>query len=91
MKWIVILLLSLSGCRTDRPPVLSLICTLDGLGGGDCVTATGEKKYLSPSETVNFWATTQTDQANFAAWCYKVSPETANAALETIKKHAIHP
>lgn len=87
----LLIIFVLSGCRTDNPPVLSLICTLDGLGGADCVTGQGDRKYLAPSETVNMWATTQTDQANFAAWCYGVSPKTANAALESIKKNGIDP
>jgi hypothetical protein len=91
MKYfLAIFFICLAGCRTDKPPIIEPICTLDGFGGGDCVLATGQRKYLSPSEMSGFWATNQTSQANFSAWCYKISPETANAALESIKKNAIH-
>jgi hypothetical protein len=48
----------------------------------------GSKRYMSPSEMVNMWATSQTSQANFAAWCYGIPPKTANAALEVIRKNA---
>ena len=78
-------LLNLSACRNDKPPQLGLICTLDGFGGGDCVTSDGTKVYKSPSEMKNFWATTQVDEANFTSWCYKTTPAGTNAELEKLK------
>lgn len=72
-------------CRSDKPPVISIICTLDGLGGGDCVQSDGTRVYKLPSEMKNMWATTQTDEANFAAWCYKVPTPVASNALAQIK------
>ncbi len=72
------------GCRTDHPPKLSLICTLDGFGGGNCVQSDGTREYREPSKMVNFWATTQEDQANFSAWCYGVSPKAAKRVMAKI-------
>lgn len=82
---ISILLLSLasfsfSGCRSDTPPKLSIICTLDGFGGGDCADPTGKYVYLAPSQMKNYWATSQTDEANYASWCYGGSPPSAQVA-----------
>lgn len=85
---LTLLLLTLSACRTDKPPVIEPICILDGFGGGDCVMADGSQRYMSPSELKNHWATSQASQANFAAWCYRVPPKTANAALELIRQNA---
>lgn len=82
----LIAFVTLAGCRTDRPPILSEICTLDGLGGGDCVKSDGSRIYKAPSEMLNYWATTQEDEANFAAWCYQVPPKTASEAMETLRK-----
>lgn len=79
------LLVLLPGCRKDAPPQLSIICTLDGHGGGDCVTGDGQKKYLSPSEMTNYWATSQADEANFTAWCYKTSVANAEAQMRVIE------
>ena len=85
---LLISLLALSACRTDKPPELSIICIGDGLGGADCSLPGGGQVSRSPSELKNYWMTTQTDQAKFAAWCYGVPPKTANAALEVIKRSA---
>jgi hypothetical protein len=84
-----LLLLLLSSCRSDKPPLIEPICILDGFGGGDCVMSDGSQRYMSPSELKNHWATSQTSQANFAAWCYGVPPKTANAALEVIKRSTL--
>ena len=73
-----------SGCRHSQPPEISIICTMDGLGGGDCVTAAGEHKYLAPSEMKNMWATTQADMSKFSAWCYQTSIETTTQAMGEI-------
>lgn len=61
---------SLSGCRTDQPPKLSIICIGDGFGGADCVENGGARTYKSPTDLKNYWMTTETDQANFSSWCY---------------------
>lgn len=84
MKIFLILLfgVSLSACRTDTPPKISIICTLDGSGGGDCVEADGTPVHKEPSEMLNYWATTQTDEANFAGWCYDVPPATVQARMK---------
>lgn len=79
-------LLCVSGCRTDKPPQLSVICTLDGFGGGDCVLADGTQVYKSPSEMKDFWATSQVDEANFASWCYKVPVPVANKVMAQVKR-----
>jgi hypothetical protein len=73
-----------SSCRHSNPPPLSLICLLDGFGGADCVTASGVKKYLAPSETLNMWATTQADMSNFSAWCYDTNPKNTSSAMRVI-------
>lgn len=72
-------------CRTDKPPQISLICTLDGFGGGDCALPDGTSVYKSPSDMKGFWATTQTDEVNFSSWCYQTTPAVAEAHLEQIK------
>lgn len=92
MKWRILVVattFALVSCRTDSPPVLSIICVTDGLGGGNCSLADGSQKYLAPSEMAGMWATTQTDQANFSAWCYDTTPERADKALEFIKKASL--
>lgn len=76
---------TLLSCRSDKPPIIEPICILDGLGAGDCVMGDGSQRYMSPSEMKNMWATSQTSQANFVAWCYDISPKTADAALRSIK------
>jgi len=75
----------LASCRSDIPPKLSTVCVLDGLGGGDCIEADGSKKYMAPSEMENFWATTQTDEANFAAWCYNVPKEVVESKMKEMR------
>ena len=75
---------ALASCRTDKPPVISIVCIGDGFGGADCVDSTGAKIYRKPSELLNYWMTTQVDESNFAAWCYQVNPPTAEKQLEAI-------
>lgn len=87
LGWLLFLALASAnslGCRKDQPPQLSIICTLDGRGGGDCVLPGGQKIYKSPSEMKNFWATTQVDMSNFSAWCYDTSPENIEKAMSVI-------
>lgn len=83
---IVVTTIGLSACRKDRPPAISIICTLDGRGGGNCVTQDGTRVYKLPSEMVNMWATTQEDQARFSSWCYRVSLKRAQAEMERINR-----
>lgn len=84
----VIAFLFLSSCRNDPPPTISVICILDGVGGGDCVKADGTKVYMLPSEMVNMWATTQADEQSFAQWCYKTSARTVEYQMNMIKEYA---
>lgn len=72
------------GCRKDSPPQLSVICELDGFGGGDCADPTGKYIYKKPSEMANYWATTQTDEANFASWCYGTAAPVVDSKLAQI-------
>lgn len=79
-----------AGCRNDKPPQLSVVCTLDGLGGGDCADPQGKYIYKSPSEMKNWWATTQTDEANYSSWCYGGAPQgAAGAKLEQIRSRIL--
>lgn len=82
MRYVFTVLITLlavyaAGCPRDYPPKLSLICTLDGIGGGDCSDSTGVHIYKAPSEMTNYWATTQTDAENLVSWCYGVSQPVA--------------
>lgn len=87
-------------CRTDKPPVISIICLGDGFGGSDCsLSAAGTvpegcsvkdpsqplQVYCPPSALKDFWMTTQADEANFSSWCYKVPAKVGAAELERIK------
>lgn len=85
----VLALLLLSGCRTDPPPKLSIVCILDGHGAGDCVDASGNRVYKLPSEMLNYWATTEVDQQNWASWCYGSSASQTAAAMAQIKSEAL--
>lgn len=71
-------------CRSDPPPVLSVICIADGFGGMDCSVSDGSHKHMLPSETKGMWCTTQADQVNFAAWCYDTKPKIAEGHMEAI-------
>lgn len=42
-------------------------------------------RYLKPSETKNFYMTTQAGMKWFAAWCYDTTPEAAEKALSLSK------
>lgn len=59
----------LSGCRESIPPKIE-ICILNGFGGASCELPDGSQRYRPPSEMNNYWATNESDQARFAAWCY---------------------
>lgn len=77
--------LSLNACRSSQPPALSLVCIGDGVGGADCVDHAGNKIYKTPSELLNFWMTTETDEQNFAQWCYGASsPAPIKAGMTQI-------
>lgn len=80
--WLGLCAVALDACRNDAPPRLSLVCTLDGVGGGDCADPDGKYVYKAPSEMLNYWATTQTDEANYTAWCYGTAPALITAKLE---------
>lgn len=90
-RLLVILVLALNSCRNDPPPVLSTICILDGTGGGDCVMADGSKKFMLPSEMLNFWATTQADEQNFSSWCYQTTPQMVKPQMDKIFQEAKAP
>lgn len=83
----LVLGLALSACRSSTPPKIE-VCILDGYGGADCVERDGSKLYRKPSELTNFWATNQVDQAAFASWCYKATPDQVSAAMAYIEKQA---
>jgi hypothetical protein len=85
ISFLLSLSLSLVSCRTDKPPVLSIICIGDGFGGADCSLPDGTTKYLAPSELKNFWMTTEMDMQNFSSWCYKTTQEDAKASTDAIK------
>ena len=84
---VALALISSFSCRKDRPPAID-ICIADGFGGADCILKNGVQKYLSPSETVNMWMTTQNDMALFSAWCYKTNAETVRPGLDRIRLQA---
>ena len=65
-----LVLVLIPSCREDKPPTLSMICTLDGYGGGDCSTSSHVHKYLSPSEMKDYFAISQDDAKNLMTWCY---------------------
>jgi hypothetical protein len=81
--------LAMGSCRTDKPPIIGIICIGDGAGGADCVQAGGAKVYKSPSELKNYWMTTQTDEANFSSWCYKIPAPVASSTLESMRARIV--
>lgn len=86
MKTLFIVLCTLlvvyaTGCPRDYPPKISLICTLDGHGAGDCSDAQGVHIYKAPSEMTNYWATTQNDAENLVSWCYNIPRAQAKMEL----------
>jgi hypothetical protein len=82
------LALLLNGCRSDQPPPKE-ICILDGFGGGDCVESDGSKLYRAPSAMLNYWATNETDEQNFAAWCYDTTPAAVAPVMQQLKAQAL--
>lgn len=89
-EWLCLaLVIFLSSCRTDQPPPIEPICTLDGLGGGNCVHSDGTKVYLKPSEMKNFWTTSPDGIAKFSAWCYDVPENQVRSSLETMKNYSL--
>lgn len=91
MRWVIALslLITLMGCRTDKPPALSLICFPDGFGGMDCSAPDGTHAYLKPTQTRGMWCAPNADVALFTAWCYKTSPQAAAAAMKGIRTDAL--
>ena len=83
-----LLLVATVSCRTDKPPAISIICIGDGFGGADCVLASGERQYKSPSELKNYWMTTAVDQQNYSSWCYKTTPSNISREMSAIKESA---
>lgn len=88
LAFLVPSLFLLSGCRDSQPPQLSVICIGDGFGGADCVDSSGNKVYKSPSQLLNYWMTTQGDEANFAGWCYDTNSSAAQARMAEIQEQA---
>jgi len=72
-----------TSCRDSQPPKIE-VCILDGFGGGDCIESDGSKLYRLPSDMLNYWATSQPDEANFASWCYQADRQTVNKAMTLI-------
>jgi len=94
-------LLSISGCRSDKPPVISIICLGDGFGGADCslgANATAPAGcsasdptqpthvYCLPSALTNFWMTSEADESAWASWCYGSAPQASRAVLKTMRQ-----
>lgn len=80
--------------------MLSIICIGDGFGGCDgslpdggavpagCTVKDAQfptRVYCPPSALKNYWMTTEPDQANYSAWCYKTSPQTTASVMAEIK------
>lgn len=86
-----IVVVSISACRSDQPPKISLICLADGAGGMDCVTPDGEKKYLPPSQTTNMWCAPQLDMERFASWCYKANTKDVANKMAEIQEQVSTP
>jgi len=74
----------LFGCRSDRPPAIT-ICILDEFGGGYCVDPHGQREYKYPSSLKNFWAANPADMQNFISWCYNAN----ESELVSVKKELI--
>ena len=77
-------LLLLSSCRSSQPPKIE-ICIGDGVGGAECVEADGTQLYRTPSMLNNYWMTGQSDEANFASWCYESDVATVQYHMNLIK------
>lgn len=82
---LVVLSLSLSACRTTRPPSISN-CIGDGLGGCDGYDRTGKEIHKAPSELQNWIMFPQPEFAEFAGWCYNIKPEQVREMLEQAQK-----
>lgn len=84
-KTLCLVLALLTSCRKDHPPEI-MICIADGAGGMDCDIPGVGKVYKAPSETENYWATSQEDFAKFAAWCYDTNVEKTEKNMEKIRR-----
>jgi len=84
---LVVLALALTSCRNSIPPKIE-VCILDGYGGGDCVEPDGTRLYRTPSMLTNYWATSGSDEANFAGWCYQATQEQVRPVMEQIQEQA---
>ena len=83
---VALALLILSSCRDSQPPVISIICIGDGFGGADCSDPQGNKIHKGPSDLQGFWMTTETDEANFASWCYATDMALIQLHMEKTKE-----
>lgn len=81
-------LLALSGCRNSVPPKIE-ICIGDGVGGADCIEANGAKLYRPPSQLLDYWMTSEPDEANYSSWCYDTTTAAAQAGMKQMKAKAI--
>ena len=79
-------LLLLSSCRDSQPPVISIICLGDGFGGADCSDPQGNKSHKTPADLSGYWMTTETDEANFASWCYATDMALIQLHMEKTKE-----
>jgi hypothetical protein len=66
--------------------VISIICIGDGLGGADCSDPQGNKTHKVPSDLDGYWMTTETDEANFASWCYATDMTLVQLHMEKTKE-----
>lgn len=73
-----------SSCRDSVPPKIE-ICIGDGFGGADCIETDGSRKYKSPSELLNYWMTSESDEANYTSWCYGTSERNVQPAMKLIR------
>lgn len=78
---LVVLALLLSSCRSSVPPAIP-ICLGDGVGGADCVLEDGSRKYLPPSDLLNYWMTTQEGMKKFSSWCYQTDENTVSQEMK---------
>lgn len=76
-----------SGCRETAPPKID-ICIGDGYGGADCVLKDGSRAYKPPSALLNYWMTSQEDEAAFASFCYDAPKTAIKAHMNAVRNAA---
>lgn len=77
--------ISISGCRTDKPPAIE-VCILDGFGGGQCVESDGTEVYKSPSAMKDYWATNESDMGSYTSWCYQTNAASVQPSMLWVKQ-----